>query len=290
MARKIQSMFLLLWILAVLPVTVFAQGFDYNKKGSISLTMTANGGADPMEGAGFSIYHVATVGINTNDKLNYIYTEEFEDCGVALDDANLVTTLNTFASGEVPVSYIVTDAQGKAKCSNLPLGLYFVKQTGAVEGFAICDPFLVTIPQETDEGYVYNVNATPKTDVIKLADITVKKVWNEDKNSTLPSSVTVQLLRNGTVVETATLNKQNNWQITYADLPESDGYSIKEVNVPKGFTATYTKKGYEFTVTNTSSLAQTGQLIWPIPVLAMAGLFFLLMGFAIVRKSENNHA
>ncbi|MBQ5675169.1 MAG: hypothetical protein IIV45_08850, partial [Lachnospiraceae bacterium] len=30
-------------------------------------------------------------------------------------------------------------------CAELPLGLYFIKQTGAVEGFAPCTPFLVTV-------------------------------------------------------------------------------------------------------------------------------------------------
>ena len=68
-----------------------------------------------------------------------------------------------------------------------------------------------------------------------------------------------------------------------------DGYSVKEVNVPKGFTATYAQKGYTFTVTNTASLAQTGQLLWPIPVLAVAGLFFLLTGAAILRKTEKHN-
>jgi hypothetical protein len=120
-------------------------------------------------------------------------------------------------------------------------------------------------------------------------DITVKKVWNTDKTAAVPGSVTVQLLRHGEVVETATLNEANNWQITYSDLPESDGYSVKEINVPKGYTPTYAQKGHEFTVTNTASLAQTGQLIWPIPVLAAAGIFFLLMGFALLCKPEKNY-
>ena len=38
---------------------------------------------------------------------------------------------------------------------------------------------------------------------------------------------------------------------------------------------------YETTVTNTSSLAQTGQYIWPIPVLATAGILFLLLALYI---------
>ena len=90
-------------------------------------------------------------------------------------------------------------------------------------------------------------------------------------------------------MQIATLDPTNNWQVTYEDLPESDGYSIKEINVPKGYTATYKKTGAEYTVINTPTLAQTGQLIWPIPVLAVAGMFFLLMGFAILGKSEKNY-
>jgi len=100
----------------------------------------------------------------------------------------------------------------------------------------------------------------------------------------------VQLLRNGVIVETATLSDQNNWQVTYSDMPESDAYSIVEVNVPKRFTATYSKSGYVFTVTNTSTLAQTGQLIWPIPVLAMAGLFLIVVGSIVLRKTRKENA
>ena len=73
-------------------------------------------------------------------------------------------------------------------------------------------------------------------------------------------------------------------------MPESDGYSIKEIDVPKGFTATYSKAGYVFTVTNTSTLAHTGQLIWPIPVLAMAGLFLIVVGSIILRKTRKENA
>ena len=65
--------------------------------------------------------------------------------------------------------------------------------------------------------------------------------------------MTVQLLRGGKVVQTAVLNESNNWQITYTNMPESDAYSIKEVNIPKGFTATYKQEDYIFTVTNTST-------------------------------------
>ena len=77
---------------------------------------------------------------------------------------------------------------------------------------------------------------------------------------------------------------------TYTDMPESDAYSIKEVNVPKGFTATYKQNAYVFTVTNTSTLIQTGQLIWPIPVLALIGVLFIAVGSMLLQKKRKTNA
>ena len=291
MKNKLLSFCLAAWLLAALPLTVMAQQLDYSQKGSISVTLESKNPAQPMAGAELSVYYVATVGVNTGGKLNYNYTNAFAQCGFPLDDPALTEKLDAYVSEHsVSCQKITTDAQGKAQCKSLSLGLYFIKQTGAAEGFAPCAPFLVTVPMETDSGYQYHVDASPKTDVIRVTDITIKKVWNTGSTSKIPSSVTVQLLRGSEVVETATLNKQNNWQITYQDLPESDAYSIKEVEVPKGFTATYSKKGYVFTVTNTPALAQTGQTVWPIPVFALAGIFFLMVGFVILRKPGKQDA
>jgi hypothetical protein len=159
-----------------------------------------------------------------------------------------------------------------------------------VDGFAPCTPFIVTVPSKSDEGYVYDVNATPKTEVAKLTDITIRKVWNTDKSTEAAKSITVQLLRNGNVIKTAILSEENHWQVTYSDLPVSDAYSIKEVDVPKGFTATYKQNGYVFTVTNTSTLIQTGQLTWPIPVLAVSGMLLIAIGITLLQKKGKSNA
>ena len=291
MRNKLISCCFIVWLLLAFPLTAMAQQFDHNEKGSISITLASKNPQQPIAGAELSVYYVATVGINTDGNLNYIYTGDFAECGFSLDDSALAEKLNTYVSTKTLTSLKVkTDSQGKASCSNLPLGLYFVKQTGEAEGFAPCTPFLVTLPMKTDSGYQYHVDASPKTDITRLVDITIKKVWNTGSSSGIPSSVTVQLLRGEEVVKTSTLNKQNNWQITYTNMPESDSYSIKETNVPKGFTATYSKNGYTFTVTNTPALAQTGQVIWPIPVFALTGIFFLMVGFLILRKPGKHNA
>ena len=291
MKNKLISLCLVFLLLAAFPLTAMAEQFDPAQQGSISVALVSQDGTKPMEGAELSLFRVATVEADENGMLFYAYTDEFSQCGVELDDPELVKTLESFVSGkDIPAQKILTDAQGKALCKNLPLGLYFVKQTGTVAGFAPCTSFLVTLPVKTDSGFKYDVDASPKTDVVRLMDITIEKVWNTDKDAVVPESVTVQLLREEEVVKTATLNKGNQWRITYTDMPESDAYSIVEVNVPQGYTATYSQKGYTFTVTNTPSLAQTGQLIWPIPVLAMAGLFLLVIGTAVLRKTRNQNA
>ena len=291
MRRKFISSILIVWVLFIMPLTAFAQGFDAERLGTVSVTLMDQDGKTPIVGAELSLYHVATVNLNSKNNLSYTFTNLFEGCGAALDDPTLSVKLDAFVDDHsVSAEKLVTDAHGKASFTDLPLGLYFVKQTNSVEGYAPCTSFLVTVPNENTNGYVYDVNASPKTDVARLTTVIIKKVWNTDASTQAADSVTVQLLRNGVVVETATLSDQNNWQVTYSNMPESDAYSIKEVNVPKGFTATYSKSGYTFTVTNTASLIQTGQLVWPIPVLAMLGLCLITVGTIVLRKTRNENA
>ena len=115
-------------------------------------------------------------------------------------------------------------------------------------------------------------------------------MWNTDASTEATDHVTVQLLKNGKVVKTATLNAQNNWQVIYTGMPESDAYNIKEIDVPKGFTATYSQKGYVFTVTNPSTLIDTGQLIWPIPVLSISGMLLIAAGITLLQKKRKTNA
>ena len=291
MGRKIISVFLIAWILLVMPMAAFAEELDMDRVGSISVTLVDPDGEKPLAGAELSLYHVATVKLNEANRPSYTFTDAFAGCGAALDDPALTTVLDVFVEeNAAPLAKQVTDGQGTAEFTNLPLGLYFVKQTGTVENYAACTSFLVTVPNYNDEGYVYDVNATPKTDIAKLTSITIQKVWNTDESTSATDSVTVQLLKDGVVIATAVLNDENEWQIVYTNMPESDSYSIVEVDIPQGFVAAYTQNGYIFTVTNSAFLIQTGQLIWPIPVLALAGLCLIAVGCIVLRKTRNENA
>ena len=291
MKRKIIAFCMTILMILACPCNVFAEEFNRDELGSISVTLTEQKQNKPIVDAELSVYYVATARMNANGNLSYVYTDAFEDSGIDIADPSLATKLDAFVlEHNVSSVKITTDEHGTATCKDLALGLYFIRQVSAVEGFAPCTPFMVTVPGMNADGYVYEVNASPKTEVTKLTSIIVKKVWNTDASTEVADNVTVQLLQNGSVIKTATLNAQNNWQVIYTNMPESDAYSIKEVNVPKGFTATYSKTGYVFTVTNTSTLIHTGQLIWPIPVLAMGGMLLIAVGIMLLQKKRKTNA
>ena len=290
MKHKLMSLCLVLVLAFAMPLTAAAAEFDADRLGSVSVTLLEPNGETPIEGVELALYHVASVTTNGNGQLSYSYLDDFAGCGVPLDDLNLPTVLNQFVvEHAMDAQKAVTDGRGTAAFGELPLGLYFVKQTNRVEGYSQCRPFLVTVPNQDESGFVYDVNASPKTEIEKLTDITIKKVWNTDETVKIADYVTVELLRDGILVETTILNKDNNWKEIYPDMPVSDGYTIKEIDVPKGFTATYSQNGYDFTVTNTATLIQTGQLVWPIPVLALIGLTLIAVGVMVLRKARYNN-
>lgn len=122
-------------------------------------------------------------------------------------------------------------------------------------------------------------------------EITVVKKWDDDGKGR-PDSITVQLLENGKAVETVTLNEFNKWTHTWDVLSGESEWDVKEVNVPKGYTASYSTKGTVVTITNTEKLIQTGQLNWPIAVCGGFGVLVLAAGLLLIfkKKREGNNA
>ena len=64
----------------------------------------------------------------------------------------------------------------------------------------------------------------------------------------------------------------------------SDKYSVKEINVPKGYTPSYKVNNYVFTVTNTDTLPFTGQIFYPIIILSTLGIVLILTGVRIMKN------
>ena len=103
----------------------------------------------------------------------------------------------------------------------------------------------------------YTITNTHETEEI---NITVTKVWNDENNydKIRPESITVNIKNGETVVETVTLNADNNWIYTFENLPakqngETISYVIEEIE-PEGYTADITEDENEenkYIITNT---------------------------------------
>ena len=69
MRRKFISSILIVWVLFIMPMTAFAQGFDAERLGTVSVTLMDQDGKTPIVGAELSLYHVATVNLNSKNNL-----------------------------------------------------------------------------------------------------------------------------------------------------------------------------------------------------------------------------
>lgn len=133
------------------------------------------------------------------------------------------TDLPKYSAGKL-ISYTVTED---------PLGSFWSADIKQVDG----------------EWVVTNSYYVPSPPTI---DVSVKKVWDDadDADGLRPESITVQLLRNGKVYAEEELS-EGNWSTTWTDLYANDTWTVKEVNVPEGYTSSVSGSGTSFTITNT---------------------------------------
>ena len=96
MSRKIITFCVTILLILTCSYTVFAEEFDQSKTGSISVTLIEKKQNEPIVGAELSVYYVATVRMNTNGNLSYVYTDAFENSGINIDDPSLAIKLDAY--------------------------------------------------------------------------------------------------------------------------------------------------------------------------------------------------
>lgn len=129
-----------------------------------------------------------------------------------------------------------------------------------------------TVAEQTvPDGYTVSVRREGITFVItntyqpniETVDKKVIKVW-DDNGSTenRPSSIAAELLADGQIYDTVTLNELNNWQYQWHDLDASRSWSVREKYVPAGYTASVTQNGNIFIITN--KLDKEDEVLQPV--------------------------
>ncbi len=293
----------LLCAMAVLSIggwNVYAE----EKTGENSLTLE-----NCIPGTEFSLYQVEA----RDENRVYTVNEKFASYPVNLDLETsedmraAASTLSGYVQLDKPEADAVStaDENGVVTFSSLPDGLYLVLGASVVTEATTKthSPVLAFLPGNDTEGNVLqDVIVSVKQDTSEnKTEYTVVKVWSNDTASTR-KEIEVKLLQDGEVYgEAVTLSDENSWKHTWEDLPAGHEYKAVEVTKVSGYTVTSTLEGTVFTIRNTktgttttptptptkttSRLPQTGQLWWPVVILALLGALFLLIG--MIRRQSS---
>lgn len=314
--RLISICLSLLLVFMLLPVSALAAGrIDLDQ--DVGLTITYQDHGTPLSGAVFNIYLVATV--NAYGELTV--AENFAQFNVQIkgreDEAwrALASTLEGYVLRDniSPTDRGKTNDKGVVSFptagKSLKTGLYLVLgQRHTQNGYRYDPaPFMVMLPglNQENNDWIYNVAVNAKYDSSIIPDTPddatisrkVLKVWEDDGyEKARPKEVMIQLLRDGKVYDTVTLNAANDWRYTWAKLSDRYTWTVVEKEL-EGYTVEVAREGITFVVTNTydptpttpstpntptfpgkPTLPQTGQLWWPVPVMIAVGLLFVIIG------------
>lgn len=151
---------------------------------------------------------------------------------------------------DIVIDTVVLDAGNgwKHTFEGLPLGyVYSVREQTKVSGFS------TSVSGNMNDGFVitntYTGEVVPPV-VPDYTSVRVNKVWKLDDGAAAADSVTVQLLRNGEVYDTAVLSEANGWTKTWERLSSIYSWTVQEINVPEGFEAEITHTGNHWIITN----------------------------------------
>ena len=209
-------------------------------------------------------------------------------------------------SQKTPLATGQTNSQGNLRFQGLADGTYLLTGTPFRMQDELCEPemILVTLPAKDVNGNPANiVILRPKFEIRDAQQEMQYKVivlWEDvpgAKNKVHPETAEVFLYRNGSVAQSLVLGTPENWQYTWTETDPSAIWAALET-IPQGYTVRYERQGNTFIIINTpivkqhqntteDKLPQTGQLWWPVPILAMSGFVLLLLGWLRRKESRN---
>ncbi|MBP3708452.1 MAG: hypothetical protein J6J36_07680 [Clostridia bacterium] len=257
--NKRKIILLVLFIFLILPSFITktcANTIDLSEKGSITITLKEK---KEIENAEITIYKIANAKIENNN-LTYVYSDEFTDYDVEvnkLDNIEAVKNLIQYISkNNVKGTIASTNNNGEVNFKDLSTGLYLVVETKGVTGYYNINPFIISIPDEENGEWIYNISSTPK--VKAMANPQGKPPVSEpDDNPNEDNSV----------IDEGDKPNDKNTQDENNEIASSNN----EVNQNIG-----------------NQLIKTGQDIWPIVIFSVLGIICIIIGIAITLRRKKN--
>ena len=273
LAAVLAALTLLVWCAAP---AVALEVVDLSRTGSIKVSLYDSETSEAVGGGTLTLYRVAKVQ-KDNANLSFVYTNGFEDCGVELGDLSegeLAGRLAEKIAATAESTTVEISDFGTAEFGDLEVGLYLVVQATAAENYNVINPFLVSVPIQENGSYVYDVDAMPK--VGTAAKKTPEPPDTPDKPDT---------------PDTPDKPEEENPNTPAAPGPDNpDGWVLgangEKIYLNPEAPSPDNPNGH---VMGAHGLPQTGQLNWPIPVLAVIGVVLVAAGIELkkgTRKDE----
>lgn len=167
----ILSVLMICMMLYTTGTAVYAADVDMSRSGSISITMRS--GNEAVSGGSLVCYKVGYVNANSG-YYSFKLTGDFSGSRVPLDDISDPDTADKLAqwAKKMRTSGLSQniDENGHIVFDGLEPGLYLMVQDKAAEGYYKAVPFLVSVPMNESGRYIYDVEASPKVELVKMPE------------------------------------------------------------------------------------------------------------------------
>ncbi|KXU09182.1 Cna B-type domain-containing protein [Streptococcus gallolyticus] len=185
-----------------------------------------------------------------------IQIKKVDENGNAL--AGAVFDVYRLSTGE-KVATVTTDDTGTATVTGVFNTQYEVKEVTAPTGYVLDTSSYTILASDFDSSTL--LATLTVTNKQSTTSVNVQKIWDDNDNADgiRPENITVHLLANGEVVQTATItaDSDGNWSHTFTDLPEyKDGQAIT-YTVAEDAVAGYTTTVDGYTIINTHEPEKT---------------------------------
>ena len=306
------SLFLAVCMMVLLfPLSVAADSVDHTPQITIKY---------PLSDVAFDFYKVAdfsSSGVFNLEERFEVLESEVTDLKL-LEDAPEEMTTEKWRSLSITLeSYVssrnmkadfsrTTDKDGNIVCA-VEEGLYLLIAEGKTYGndFYMPPVYLVTVPNRDADGKWQNQIVVDYSSKVTITPLTeeymVQKIWakDEENKKNRPEEIVVDLYMDNekTPYDTVKLNMANNWKYTWEELPVGHKWTASEREVPEHYKVSMVVEGNIISITNEytppetppppPNIPPTGQLWWPVPLLAILGTLFFAIGWARRRDAES---